>query len=69
MGFVVPYLTPMTEDAPSRHHDLWEVFTALDWLVQDHERLAAADVGVHLVAFNTLMLHRLLAVLIGPTSA
>jgi transposase len=31
-GFVAPYLTLMTLDAPQREHDLREVFDALRWL-------------------------------------
>lgn len=33
-GFVAPYLTLMTEDAPHRRHDLREVFNALRWIVR-----------------------------------
>ena len=33
-GFVAPYLTLMTEDAPQRRHDLREVFNALGWIVR-----------------------------------
>jgi transposase len=38
-------------------------------LVRDYERLAETVVGLHLVAFSTLMLHRLFALLTDPTSA
>ena len=37
-------------------------------LVRDYERLAETVVGLHLVAFSTLMLQQLFALLIGPTS-
>ena len=33
-GFVAPYLTLMTEDAPQREHDLREVFNAMRWIVR-----------------------------------
>lgn len=33
-GFVAPYLTLMTHDAPQRTHDLREVFDALRWIVR-----------------------------------
>src|SRR5829696_825181 len=33
-GFVAPYLTLMTPDAPQRKHDPREVFNALRWLVR-----------------------------------
>ena len=33
-GFVVPYLTLMTPEAPQRKHDLRELFNALRWLVR-----------------------------------
>jgi transposase len=33
-GFVAPYLTLMTLDAPQREHDLRDVFDALRWLVR-----------------------------------
>ena len=38
-------------------------------LVRDYERLAETVVGLHLVAFSTLMLQHLFALLISPTSA
>jgi transposase len=33
-GFVAPYLTLMTQDAPQRKHDLRELFNALRWIVR-----------------------------------
>jgi transposase len=33
-GFVAPYLTLMTEDAPQREHSLREVFNGLRWIVR-----------------------------------
>jgi len=33
-GFVVPYLTLMTEEAPQREHSLREVFNGLRWIVR-----------------------------------
>src|SRR5882724_11025295 len=33
-GFVTPYLTLMTEDAPQREHDLREVFNGMRWIVR-----------------------------------
>ncbi|HYU73814.1 MAG TPA: transposase [Ktedonobacteraceae bacterium] len=33
-GFVAPYLTLMTEDAPQREHSLREVFKGLRWIVR-----------------------------------
>src|SRR5919198_2672416 len=33
-GFVAPYLTLMTPEAPQRTHDLREVFNALRWIVR-----------------------------------
>ena len=33
-GFVAPYLTLMTEEAPQREHDLREVFNGLRWIVR-----------------------------------
>lgn len=33
-GFVVPYLTLMTHDAPQRGHDLREIFNAMRWIVR-----------------------------------
>lgn len=33
-GFVAPYLTLMTEDAPQREHDLREVFNGMRWIVR-----------------------------------
>lgn len=33
-GFVVPYLSLMTPDAPQRKHDLRDVLDALRWLVR-----------------------------------
>ncbi len=38
-------------------------------LVRNYERLAETVVGLHLVAFTCLMLHRLFDLLIGPTSS
>jgi transposase len=38
-------------------------------LVRDYERLAETVVGLHLVAFSTLMLQQLFALLIDPTGA
>ena len=38
-------------------------------LVRDYERLAETVVGLHLVAFSTLMLHQLFALLTDPTSS
>ncbi len=38
-------------------------------LVRDYERLAETVVGLHLVAFSTLMLQQLFALLIEPTNA
>jgi transposase len=35
-------------------------------LVRDYERLAATVVGVHLIAFSCLMLHRLFTLLAAP---
>jgi transposase len=32
-GFVAPYLTLISPEAPQRHHDLREVFNALRWIV------------------------------------
>ncbi|MBK6798645.1 MAG: transposase [Acidobacteria bacterium] len=31
---MVPYLTPMTEDAPKREYPLREVFNGLHWIVR-----------------------------------
>ncbi len=33
-GFVAPYLTLMTEDAPQREHSLREVFNGLRWVIR-----------------------------------
>ena len=33
-GFVAPYVTLMTQDAPQREHSLCEVFNALRWMVR-----------------------------------
>ena len=33
-AFAAPYLTPMTEQAPQREHDLREVFNGLRWVVR-----------------------------------
>ena len=33
-GFVAPYLTLMSEDAPQREHPLREVFNGLRWMVR-----------------------------------
>jgi transposase len=33
-GFVAPYLTLMTTDAPQRTHDLCEVFNGLRFIVR-----------------------------------
>ena len=38
-------------------------------LVRDYERLAETVVGLHLVAFSCLMLHQIMSLLVGPTSA
>jgi hypothetical protein len=42
-GFVAPYLTLMTADAPQRRHDLREVFNAVRWIV--HTGVLALSAG------------------------
>ena len=33
-GFVAPYLTLMSEEAPQREHDLREAFNGMRWIVR-----------------------------------
>ena len=81
-AFVAPYLTLMREDAPQRDHDLREVFTGLRWVVErsfawltrcrrlakDYERLPRTVAGLHLVAFATLMLGRMVKLLLSQSA-
>ena len=52
----------------------WVVERSFAWktrfrrLVRDYERLAETAVGVHLIAFSCLMLHRLFTLIAAPAS-
>lgn len=61
-AFVAPYLTLLRDDAPQRVHDLREVCNALRWIVQTGppwRYLPDVVAGLHVAAFDTVMLHRL----------
>ena len=62
-GFVAPYLTLMTEEAPQRDYS-WVVERSFGWaacfhrLAQDYERLPETLIGLHFWAFAILMAKR-----------
>src|SRR5687767_1522500 len=60
-GFVAPYLTLMTEEAPQRDYSLREVFHGLQWLVrQEPPVLAFAIMMAKPVVETMLIVHNTL---------